>query len=133
MRDRILSQPRTDTRRELVLDTRARQMRHQPTDSEARLFEALRAGRLGVRFRRQVPVAGRFIADLLATEVRLVVEVDGGYHTRRRAADERRDRVLVRTGYHVLRLEADFVMRDLLAAVGQVRAAIEELRRAGAG
>ena len=133
MRDRILSQPRTDTRRELVLDTRARQMRHQPTDSEARLFEALRAGRLWVRFRRQVPVAGRFIADLLATEVRLVVEVDGGYHTRRRAADERRDRVLVRTGYHVLRLEADFVMRDLLAAVGQVRAAIEELRRAGAG
>ncbi len=37
-----------------------------PISSEARLFEALRGRRLGVAFRRQVPLLGRFIVDLLA-------------------------------------------------------------------
>jgi very-short-patch-repair endonuclease len=36
---------------------------------------------LGVQFRHQV-VLGRYVADFLAAEVGLVVEVDGGYHER---------------------------------------------------
>jgi len=106
----------------------AAQMRQAPTASEARLFEALRGGRLGVSFRRQVPVVGRFIADLLAPEVRLVVEVDGLYHTRREGADARRERALRRAGYTVLRLEARLVMGDLDAAVARVAAEVERLR-----
>ena len=113
--------------RERVLAERATQMRRAPTSSEARLFEALRAAQLGVAFRRQVPLLGRFIVDLLAPELRLVVEVDGGYHVRRRTADERRDRALARAGFHVLRVEAELVMRDLNAAIAQVRAGIERL------
>jgi very-short-patch-repair endonuclease len=104
-------------------------MRFCPTPSEQVLFEAIRGGRLGVSFRRQVPV-GRFIVDLLAPAVKLVVEVDGGYHARRRAADERRDRTLARAGYRVLRLEAELVVGDLPAAVGRIRSEIEALRSA---
>ncbi len=111
-----------------VLEEHARQMRHAPTASEARLFEALRGGRLGASFRRQVPLAGRFMADLYASEVRLVVEVDGLHHTRRVEADARRDRALARAEVHVLRLEAELVMSDLDAAVERVRAEIERLR-----
>ena len=48
-------------------------MRAQPTTSEAVLWEALRGSRLGVGFRRQVPI-GRFIADFCAPAARLVVE-----------------------------------------------------------
>jgi Protein of unknown function (DUF559) len=80
-------------------------MRVAPTPSEQRLWALLRAGQLGVWFRRQVPL-GRFIADFAAVSARVVVEVDGGYHARRRAADARRDRALARLGYRVLRLEA---------------------------
>ena len=119
---------RSNARRQRVLVGRAAEMRHAPTPSEARLFEALRGRRLGVAFRRQVPVLGRFIADLLAPEVRLVVEVDGVYHTRKHAADARRDRALLRAGYLVLRLDAELVMADLDAAVGRVLAAVERLR-----
>ncbi len=104
-------------------------MRFAPTSSEARLFEALRGGRLGVAFRRQVPLLGRFIADLFAPEVRLVVEVDGGSHADRQAADARRDRALVRAGYRVLRLEAALVMGDLGEAVARVRGEIERVGR----
>jgi cyclase len=103
-------------------------MRHAPTSSEARLFEAVRGGKLGVRFRRQVPLGGRFIADLYAPEVKLIFEVDGGCHEERRDADERRDRALARLGLHVLRLSAEEVMADLPVAVARVRATIERLR-----
>ncbi len=111
-----------------VLAERAADMRHAPTASEARLFEALRGRRLGVAFRRQVPVLGRFIVDLLAPEVALVVEIDGAYHAQRQRADGRRDRALVRAGYRVLRLEAELVMSDLEAALGRVADEIERLR-----
>ena len=111
-----------------VLREHAREMRLAPTSSEARLFEAVRGGRLGVSFRRQVPLAGRFIADLYASEVRLVVEVDGLYHARRGDADARRDRALARIGCHVLRLDAELVMRDLPAAVERIRGEIQRLR-----
>jgi very-short-patch-repair endonuclease len=73
-------------------------MRHEPTPSEARLFEAVRGGKLCVSFRRQVPVLGRSIVDLLVPELRLVVEVDGPYHEGRRDADMQRDRALARAG-----------------------------------
>jgi very-short-patch-repair endonuclease len=102
---------------------------HAPlsTLSEAWLFEALRGRRLGVSFKRQVPLLGRYIADLFAPEVRLVVEIDGGYHAERGDADARRQRALERAGYRVVRLDVELVMRDRDAAVARVRAVIAEL------
>lgn len=122
--------PRRPDARSRTLTERATQMRHEPTASEARLFEAVRGGRLGVTFRRQVPVLGRYIVDLLVPKLRLVIEVDGGYHRERGDADVRRDRALARAGYRVLRLEAELVTRDVAVAVAQVREAIAELRSA---
>jgi len=73
-----------------------------------------------------VPVAGRFIADFLAPAANFIVEVDGPSHTARRVRDERRDRVLRRLGYRVLRLDAQLVERDVAAAVALVWAALRE-------
>jgi very-short-patch-repair endonuclease len=116
--------------RQALLTERAAEMRASPTGTEARLFEALRAGKLGVSFRRQVPVLGRFIADFFTPALRLVVEVDGVYHTGRASADLRRDRALERAGYHVVRLDAELVRRDLEAAVKLVAAEVAALRAA---
>lgn len=62
--------------------------------TETILWQALSGSKLGVAFRRQVPI-GRYIADFLAPACRLVVEVDGGYHATpaRLRADARRDRL----------------------------------------
>jgi very-short-patch-repair endonuclease len=103
----------------------ARHMRLHPTASEQVLFEALRGRRLGAAFRRQVPV-GQFIADLVAPKARLIIELDGGYHAGRVAADARRDAVLQRLGFRVLHLDADRVMRDLEGALAEIRAALSE-------
>jgi very-short-patch-repair endonuclease len=102
---------------------RAHAMRLAPTWTEHLLWQAIRGKRLGVAFRRQVPI-GRYIVDFLAPGARLVVEVDGGYHACRRTADARRDAWLQRQGYRVLRLDGERVRRDLNAAVEQVRQAL---------
>ena len=99
-------------------------MRVCPTDSEQKLWRVLRCRGLGVEFRRQVVVADRFIVDFLAPAQRLVVEIDGGYHERRRKADARRDRRLVRLGYRLVRLDVSAVQRDLAGAVALIRAAL---------
>jgi crossover junction endodeoxyribonuclease RuvC len=106
-----------------IVTQRAREMRAALTPSEQRLWLALRGGALGVWFRRQVPL-GRHIGDFVAASARLVVEVDGGYHAQRRAADARRDRALQRLGYRVLRLEAALVTHRVEEAVAQIRAAL---------
>jgi very-short-patch-repair endonuclease len=109
--------------RATLLHERARAMRHALTPSEARLWSELRSGKLGVVFRRQVPI-GEYIVDFLAPAARLIVEVDGGYHTRRLRVDARRERALTQLGYRVLRVEAACVMQDLAALVALIRAAL---------
>jgi very-short-patch-repair endonuclease len=79
---------------------------------------------LGVVFRRQVPLLGRFIADFLAPAQRLVIEVDGAYHGERTAADARRDAALERAGYRIVRIEASLVVSDIESALECIRAAL---------
>lgn len=111
-------------RRRVRLGQYAWANRHAPTESEARLWEALRGSALGVAFKRQVPVGDRYIADFVAPTARLVVEVDGGYHAARWRADDRRDRTLGRLGYRVLRIPAELVMRELATAIQLVARAL---------
>jgi very-short-patch-repair endonuclease len=117
MRDR---KEHNRVQRQLRLEQFAWQNRRALTESEARLWSALRGRRLGAQFRRQVPVAGRYIADFCAPALRLVVEVDGGSHASKQQADRRRDAVLAELGYRVVRVSAELVMRDLSAAVAVV-------------
>jgi very-short-patch-repair endonuclease len=107
----------------------ARQMRFALTESERLLWSALRGCRLGTHFKRQVPVGERYIVDFLAPARRLVVEVDGPYHALRQRADARRDAVLRRLGYHVLRLDAELSLDQLGVAVARVREALARVAR----
>ena len=82
---------------------RARRLRRDQTDAEARLWERLRANRLeGWKFRRQAPV-GPFIVDFLCLRAALVVELDGGIHAEQVERDVRRDAFLAARGLQVLR------------------------------
>jgi crossover junction endodeoxyribonuclease RuvC/BirA family biotin operon repressor/biotin-[acetyl-CoA-carboxylase] ligase len=106
-----------------VLAERAHALRDAPTASEQLLWSRLRSQKLGVRFIRQAPV-GRFVVDFLAPAASLAVEIDGGYHSRRAAADASRQRKLVRLGFRVLRIEASLVEGDIERAVELVRQAL---------
>ena len=98
-------------------------MRAAPSLPEQLLWAELTNGKLGVSFRRQVPLAG-YICDFVCASRRLVVEVDGAHHAQRRGADARRDERLRRLGYRVLRLPARLALRHLGAAVELITAAL---------
>jgi len=58
--------PSLSNQRAAVLAERARSMRVSLTPTEQLLWCRIRGGGLGVLFRRQVPLLGRFIADFYA-------------------------------------------------------------------
>jgi very-short-patch-repair endonuclease len=80
---------------------RARTLRQQMTDAEARLWHHLRDRRLlGFKFVRQYPIAS-YYADFACRDAMLVVEADGGQHGTER--DATRDNAIRAAGYTILR------------------------------
>jgi very-short-patch-repair endonuclease len=94
----------------------ARELRRNQTEPEMKLWLRLRSRRLGgLKFRRQVPIAG-FIADFLCEDARLIVEVDGAQHGERIAADAERTEILNTRGFEILRFWNNDVMNNLEAS-----------------
>ena len=97
----------------LLLDDmrlRARELRNNATDAERHLWRHLKLRQLaGLRFRRQVPIAG-YIADFVCPQTKLVIELDGGQHVEQQQYDEERTRALATLGYRVLRYWNDDVL-----------------------
>ena len=62
-----------------ILKELAKENRKTMTAAESFLWGYIRNKKLGYRFRRQHPIDD-FIVDFLYLPLKLVVEVDGGYH-----------------------------------------------------
>jgi very-short-patch-repair endonuclease len=100
-------------------------MRADPTDAERKLWRQLRA-RLaveGTHFRRQVRL-GRCIVDFASHKKRLIVELDGGQHGERMAADAVRTKFLEREGYRVLRYWNNDVLTNIDGVLKDIRSAV---------
>jgi very-short-patch-repair endonuclease len=103
---------------------RARALRTNATDAERRLWSVLRGGHIdGHKFRRQVPI-GRYIADFVCADHKLIVEADGGHHSVE--ADAARTQFLESQGYCVMRFwnpeilaNTDGVVRAIAAQLSQ--------------
>jgi len=106
------------------LRDRARRLRHNQTDVEAKLWSRLRARNIaGAKFRRQYPI-GHFIVDFCCFEQRLVVELDGGQHAEAGAFDQRRTDFLVAEGYRVLRFWNNEVTENIDGVLGRILEAL---------
>ena len=101
-----------------MTQTTAKALRSRMTDAERKLWRKLKLLRAqGLHFRKQASI-GRFIADFACHHARLVIEVDGGQHSRPDIAnyDAARTAWLVSQGYAVLR----FWNHDVLTNIGSV-------------
>lgn len=88
----------------------ARDMRKEPTDAEAVLWNVLRGKKLeAMRFRRQHPIEN-YIVDFICLEEKLIIEVDGSQHAEN-AYDEKRDAKLKELGFTVLRFWNDEILK----------------------
>ena len=105
----------------------ARRLRQEMTLPEVMLWQRLRGGQAGAKFRRQHSI-GNFIVDFYCRDAALVIEIDGIAHDMgdRPERDVERDRVLAGEGYKVLRIAASEVLRDVDAVAESIRLTVLE-------
>ncbi len=58
----------------------SRTLRKNMTIQEIKLWRYIRKKQLGVRFRRQVPIDDKYIADFADVTNKIIIELDGGQH-----------------------------------------------------
>jgi very-short-patch-repair endonuclease len=98
----------------------ARQLRHQQTLAEQKMWWLLRSRAFnGYKFCRQYLI-GPFIVDFCCRKRKLVIELDGSQHADNQDYDRERTFYLQQRGYRVLR----FWNRDLLNEQNQVLEAV---------
>lgn len=86
------------------------------------LWRELRGSQLGEPFRRQ-HIIGEFIADFVFLPKKIVVELDGRYHSlpEQQISDEERTRWLQQYGFKVVRFTNEQVLCDLDKTVGTIK------------
>ena len=78
-------------------------LRHNMTEFEHKLWEHLRDRRFcNVKFRRQVPI-GNYIVDFVCFDKRVIIELDGSGHFEQIEYDEKRNNFFEEQGYKVVR------------------------------
>ncbi len=93
--------------------SRAKELRHNQTDTEAKLWTYLRAHRLAkFGFRRQHAI-GNYIVDFCAPRAKLIIELDGSQHLDQQEYDNKRTAFLEAQGYKVLRFWNNEVLNDI--------------------
>lgn len=99
--------------------------RHSLTTAEYWLWQRLRAGQLGYKFRRQHAIAD-YIVDFVCLKCKFIIEVDGGYHF----TEEQQGEDLIRThrleelGYTVFRVKNEDVLFATDEVIAQIQAAL---------
>ena len=105
----------------------SRRLRKQMPPAENRLWQRLRNRQLGgYRFRRQQPI-GQYILDFVCSEVKLVIEIDGGQHANQTAYDEARTQYLQNLGFSVMRFWNNEVLQQTDAVLTAILHKLEAL------
>jgi valyl-tRNA synthetase len=108
-----------------LLKKNARKLRRFSTEAESALWEMLRAKKLGEKFRRQ-HIINDIIVDFVCLPKKLVIEVDGGYHTdpEIQKLDTLKTEILNELGYKVIRFTNDEILANTDAVVEAIREAL---------
>ena len=104
----------------------ARQNRKNMTQAESVLWSHIRGKVLGVTFLRQY-IIGPFITDFACLEPKLIIEVDGGYHSEPRRAedDANRQEWLEEQGFKVIRFSNEGVEFDIDNTINKIKKSID--------
>ena len=108
--------------RYLLLKDFAQTNKRFPTDAEKLLWEHIRARQLSVKFNRQ-HIIGDYIVDFVCLEKKLVIEVDGGYHSeyKQMEKDELRTERLRELGFSVIRFTNEDVLGNISNVLNKIK------------
>ncbi len=104
----------------------ARKNRMNPTEAELLLWQHLREGVLGVKFFRQYVIAD-FIVDFVSLQARLIIEVDGAYHSEleQQEHDQGRSARLDRLGFKVIRFSNEDIFNSIDSVITIIKANLQ--------
>ena len=113
--------------RYLLLKDFAIKNKQFPTEAEMLLWQHIRAGQLSVKFNRQ-HIIGDYIVDFVCIEKKLVIEVDGGYHSEYEQIekDEFRTERLNAMGFTVIRFSNEEVIGNILGVINRIKIKLSE-------
>ncbi|TGV02867.1 leucine--tRNA ligase [Flavivirga rizhaonensis] len=103
-----------------LLIERAKDMRANPTQAEAALWEQLRNKNLDAKFRQQ-HLIGDYIVDFVCLDKKLIIEVDGKIHESQIEEDAKRTEVLENDYFKVIRFTNEEVLSNLESVLKTIR------------
>ncbi len=123
--------PKWQTARESgysLLKELAEKQKKNPTEAEVFLWKNLKGKQLGYKFRRQ-HIIDQFITDFVCLDKRLIVEVDGAYHSLPDiiVSDEERTGILNELGYKVIRFKNEEVISNIEAVLNEIKSVLNTL------
>lgn len=107
----------------------AKENRQNETLAEMVLWDFLRGHQLGVNFRRQ-HIIGMFIADFACLPLKIIIELDGGYHQipEQQVSDKERTQWLESKGFSVYRFTNEDILADTKETIQKIKKIIDERR-----
>ena len=93
------------------------------TPAELILWDHLKNKKLGVKFRRQ-HIIENYIPDFVALSIKLIIEVDGGIHIKRKNEDAARTKWLNFIGYSVIRFKNEEVENEIESVLDRIKVEI---------
>ena len=104
----------------------AKKLRDNATEAEEKLWLAVKNNQIeGFKFRRQHPLSF-YIADFYCHALKLVIEIDGGYHLteEQQLLDEERTKNIEFQGLKVIRFTNEEVLAQLPEVIDKIKAFI---------
>ena len=108
-----------------LLKVYASENKKYQTEAEKMLWLHLRGKKSGLHFRRQ-HIIGCYIADFVCLKKKIIIEVDGGYHSQPAQAikDYYRTEQLESLGFKVLRFKNEDIFSNVVFVLDQIFNAI---------
>lgn len=104
----------------------AKKLRENSTAAEEKLWLAVKDNQIeGYKFRRQHPISN-YIADFYCHALKLVIEIDGGYHLteEQKLLDAKRTNDIEFQGLKVMRFTNEEVLLQLPEVIAKIKAFI---------
>lgn len=96
------------------------------TPAEKILWERIRNKQLGVKFRRQHTIE-TFVPDFVCLSLKLIIEVDGKIHLKKKNEDEERTKYLELLGYKVIRFNNEEVENNIEKVIERIKDEIKKM------
>lgn len=108
----------------------AKDLRRNMTEAEMLLWNYLKNGVHGLKFRRQHPI-GIYIADFYCHKIKLIVEIDGGVHDKKeiKEYDLKRENDLKNWGYKIIRFTNERVFSEINNVLAEINSTVEDLNK----